>query len=194
MESDRFDTLTAPLASPLSRRTSVGLLSTLGIGRLAVADQADAKKKKKTTLCLNSQTITIASKKKRKTLLKLGATTGACPTCAPQCQGQACGADGCGGSCGTCGAVPCTNGLCSCTGQTDTTDCGSGRQCSGEICATPPTCSAAGAGCAAHAECCSDLCLSSGSYCYGLGDIGSPCVTVGDCILGARCVGFVCQA
>src|SRR5829696_3210296 len=104
MESDRFDALTARLAAPLSRRTSVGLLGVLGIGSVGIADQANAKGKKK-PLCLNGQTIK-ASGKKRKKLLTQGATAGACPRCTPQCQGKACGADGCGGTCGTCGDVP----------------------------------------------------------------------------------------
>lgn len=191
MEADRFDTLTARLAAPFSRRTSVGLLSVLGIGGLAVADQAHAKKKKKKPFCLDGQTITTSSKKKRKKLLKQGATAGACPTCTPQCQGKTCGVDGCGGSCGTCGAVPCVNGLCSCVGQPNATDCGNDRQCSGGACALRPTCDAAGSGCTTGANCCSNACEFDNQCSRSNG--GQPCVTDAGCLSGS-CVGFVCQA
>ena len=67
--------------------------------------------------------------------------------CAPQCQGRACGPDGCGGVCGICiGSLKCNAGACtfcvpSCTGKPCGPD-GCGGQCG--TCATGQTCDTAG--------------------------------------------------
>lgn len=89
MEANRFDELTTRLASPLSRRRSVGLLGLFGLSSLAAASETDAKKKKK-------------HKKKKKP-----------PTCTPSCDRKLCGSDGCGGSCGSCKPCEvCQGGAC----------------------------------------------------------------------------------
>ncbi|MFT4038543.1 MAG: right-handed parallel beta-helix repeat-containing protein [Thermomicrobiales bacterium] len=84
MDAAPFDTLTVGLTRRLSRRRGVGLLGLLGAGALALPDEASAKKKrpKKKPLCLNGQTVK-ASGKKRKKLLKQGATPGACSPAGP---------------------------------------------------------------------------------------------------------------
>jgi hypothetical protein len=55
----------------------------------------------------------------------------ACFACAPQCDGRACGDDGCGGSCGTCAAgVGCVDGAC----RQDCSDCTPGEiACDGTV-------------------------------------------------------------
>jgi hypothetical protein len=119
MDADPFDTLTTWLTAQLSRRRSMGLLGVLGLGGLisdeVAADKKPKKTRKKTTLCRDGQTITTSSKNKRKTLLKHGATAGACvppgpPPCTPTtcaAQDRVCGPldDGCGRTlaCGSCG-------------------------------------------------------------------------------------------
>ncbi|MGM0575274.1 MAG: VWA domain-containing protein [Myxococcota bacterium] len=48
-----------------------------------------------------------------------------CQECEPQCDGLACGDDGCGGTCGSCGAgEACFDGACECAPQCDGKDCG----------------------------------------------------------------------
>lgn len=85
-----------------------------------VGHTTSGKHKKKATLCLNGTTIKV-SRKKKKNLLKRGATPGAC--CQPQCNGTNCGgSDGCGGTCGCTGNTVCYKSTCractvTCTGS-----------------------------------------------------------------------------
>src|SRR3954469_11195200 len=109
------------------------------------------------------------------------------PVCTPACQGKTCGEDGCGGSCGTCGAVPCVTGACSCAGKPDSTDCGGGRTCSGELCAVLPTCQAANSDCETNAQCCSGMCDANFQGCEP-GGLGKPCTSAFDCV-SFHCVG-----
>ncbi|MGB0591738.1 MAG: DUF1566 domain-containing protein [Myxococcota bacterium] len=54
-----------------------------------------------------------------------GCENGACLDCVPECDGKACGDDGCGGNCGTCsGSENCDDGACvaSCEGEQVITD------------------------------------------------------------------------
>ena len=113
------------------------------------------------------------------------------PSCTPQCAGKQCGDDGCGGSCGICGAVACNGAICNCSARVDGTDCGGGRRCSGGVCATPPGCSNGGS-CVAPEHCCSASCHPTFALCLG-GAAGRPCNFDNDCTSG-NCVGFVCQA
>ena len=120
MDTERFDSWVRALTGVRSRRgTLVGLLGG-GLGLIGLTE-AEAKKHKK-------------HKKKK------GGGAPPPPACTPVCAGKACGDDGCGGSCGSCGGTACVSGACSCTGQPDLTGCGGGRQCSGGVCATPPPC------------------------------------------------------
>lgn len=84
MEHTRFDMLARGLAHGLSRRAAIAAIVAATGSRLAMGNEAEAKKskkkkkkKKKDTLCLNGQTVQ-ANKTKKKKLLKNGATAGAC--------------------------------------------------------------------------------------------------------------------
>jgi hypothetical protein len=80
----------------------------------------------------------------------------------------------------------------SCAVQPDFTPCGSGQQCSGGVCATPPNCGVAPDGCASALDCCGNVCDPLGRTCP-LSDPGNPCRDARSCSGGAPCVGFVCQ-
>ncbi len=127
MDASRFNGLARAWSASRTRRGAAALLGTAFLFPLAGVLPADAKKKK-ITLCLDGQTIK-ASKKKKKKLLKQGATPGACPpVCIPACAEPACGGDdGCGGICGCAANALCHEGTCrpctvTCTGSG--ADCG----------------------------------------------------------------------
>jgi hypothetical protein len=115
MDHMRFDHLARTFARTSTRRRFSGTLAALGLGslvslRVLGADEAEAKKKgKKVTVCHNGQTIKVR-KRALKKHLRHGDTRGECPIvdpqCVPDCVGplgpKACGADGCGGTCGDC--------------------------------------------------------------------------------------------
>src|SRR5215211_2559925 len=117
MDASRFDAQVRRLAAAHTRRgTLAGMAGFLAIPAVARVPVAAKKKAKKTTLCLDGQTIQ-ASKEKKKKLLKQGATVGACPIsptgCTPTCSPTTCGGgDGCGGTCGCPVGSICHNGLC----------------------------------------------------------------------------------
>jgi len=139
MDPSYFDRIVRSWATPGSRRPVLGLLAG-GAASLAglAGTSGKRKKKKKVTLCLNGQTLTVP-KKQQGSYLSQGATAGKCPaTCVPQCSGKTCGADGCGGSCGSCkGDKTCQGGTCACPpGDIDV--------CGGDICVPP------------DAQCCTD--------------------------------------
>lgn len=129
MNPRAIDTLTRLLGHAPSRRVMLpvlgGLLTTPLLGFVPAAARKK-KKGKKSTLCLDGQTVQ-ASKKKKKKLLKSGATAGACPApppgCTPTCAGNVCGGDdGCGGMCGCAAGSICHEGVChacdvTCTGD-----------------------------------------------------------------------------
>ena len=83
MDSQGFDRITRRWASSTPRRTLLSALVAGAIG-LASSPQATAKKqkKKKVTLCLNGQTVSVKKSQKGK-LLKQGATPGACTASPP---------------------------------------------------------------------------------------------------------------
>ncbi|MBL8126562.1 MAG: hypothetical protein JNM64_02920 [Chloroflexia bacterium] len=113
MDASRFDHLVRTWAEAGSRRPLLGVLAG-GIAGLAGLTEAAGKRKKKITLCLNGQTITVP-KKKKNSYLGQGATAGKCPPCVRRCGGKTCGPDGCGGSCGSCkGDKTCQGGTCAC--------------------------------------------------------------------------------
>ncbi|MDQ2654723.1 MAG: DUF1554 domain-containing protein [Chloroflexota bacterium] len=123
MDNLRFDTFTQHVSARLSRRTGLGMLAGVSLPLHGLREATDAKKKKKVTLCVDSQTVK-APKKKAKKLLKQGATKGACAEGCPGGQkacgsgcipvGDCCVADDCTGTdrCenGTCVALTCGNG------------------------------------------------------------------------------------
>ncbi|MGK0361790.1 MAG: hypothetical protein ACI9U2_004108 [Bradymonadia bacterium] len=106
-----------------------------------------------------------------------------CAGCAPQCDGRACGDDGCGGSCGACGDAACVDGLCAvecmptCDGRLCGTD-GCGGNCG--VCNDNQACDAAGQ-CVAPPEACGDAQCGDGEDC-------STCAQdCGDCCGDGRC-------
>lgn len=125
MSEALVERLSRGLAQGLNRRTVAGLAGLGMAAGLPIAPGAKAKKKKKSQLCFQGQTV-LASKKKRKKLLKKGAAMGACAACTPTCLGKACSAsDGCGGTCARCDTRSfCDGGTCApCSGN-----------CRGEVC------------------------------------------------------------
>ncbi len=66
-----------------------------------------------------------------------GCLEGACLPCEPACDGRTCGADGCGGSCGSCPVdSTCLNGQCECNPGPAAACCGS-AVCELDACGTP---------------------------------------------------------
>ena len=125
LDASQFDGLARTLATLRNRRRAAMLLGGMAATPLLRAMPSEGKgKKKKFTLCLNGETIE-ASSKKKKSLLKRGATSGACPTspppggCTPQCGSTCGGNDGCGGACRCAANAYCKNGVC----QTCTVPC-----------------------------------------------------------------------
>jgi hypothetical protein len=115
------------------------------------------------------------------------------------CAGRECGSDGCGGSCGNCGADQvCSGGscVCECGGRTcgvnacgrDCGTCGAGTFCRGGTCA----CDALGAACVVGAgECCDgNACDATRSTCCR--PVQSTCGSAGECCSGRACVGGFC--
>jgi hypothetical protein len=114
LDAAQFDTLARSVVGRQGRRRFALLLGGLAIAPLLGNEVEAGKKKKpkKKPVCLNGQT-SYAAGKKRKKLLKQGATPGACSDgCTPQCNGTSCGADGCGGTCGCTGNTVCDQGTC----------------------------------------------------------------------------------
>jgi hypothetical protein len=173
MDAERFERVLRVLTTSTSRRqTSVGVVGlVLGgvIGRSLPAVTAKGKKGK--------------GKRGKKAKKR---------QCVPNCAGKLCGDDGCGNSCGSCGALTCSGGTCGCLGVPDFTDCGGEKQCSGGVCAAPPTCRT-GCGCSSPPGCCSGTCVDF-SDCCAPSSGGGSCRTAADCASGfSSCVGFVCQ-
>jgi hypothetical protein len=103
--------------------------------------------------------------------------------CAPSCGNNVCGGDGCGGSCGTCGAgTTCSAGQCVCQPSCSGKSCGPDG-CGGS-CGTcfSGTCSAGGQ-CVCQSTCTGKTCGSDGC--------GGSC---GSCSLGTSCNGSQCIA
>ncbi len=120
MSDGLVERLSRGLAQGLNRRAVAAWVG-LGVAVLPMPPEASAKKKK-SQLCFQGQTV-LATKKKRKKLLKQGATLGACPPappCTPTCLGKACSTgDGCGGTCARCDTRSfCDEGTCApCAGN-----------------------------------------------------------------------------
>lgn len=115
MNSAQFDTFLRSLIHTQSRRgvlaSAIGLLAS-ACTEPTTSGAKNKKKHKKATLCLEGQTIK-ASKRKKKKLLKQGATSGACAGCTPSCTSKSCGSDdGCGGTCGCAANALCQAGVC----------------------------------------------------------------------------------
>jgi hypothetical protein len=93
-----------------------------------------------------------------------------------------------------CGTVPCVAHTCDCAGRTDGTDCGGGKQCSGGVCAKPPTCVDFLDACVDDVDCCGLTCVPfQGSKFCACSPGGRLCHISGDCCGGFSCVGFFCE-
>ena len=75
MDPDRFDRITRTWTTVGSRRPLLGLAAGALAGVIGLVESDAKKKKKKVTLCLNGQTITVP-KKKQGSYVRQGATSG----------------------------------------------------------------------------------------------------------------------
>ena len=168
MDDHRFDALARSFSSPGTRR---GVIGGLLIGSLSLLGLAEAGEK---------------AKRKKKHKKKTRQQTPSAPppvTCTPNCNDRTCGADGCGGSCGTCsGGKLCQGGLCACP---------SGQQDSGGVCGTDQVCYGFDQPCVLGSECCGGTC--SPAAC-AKGSVGRPCHVTNDCAAPLSCRSFVCTA
>ena len=80
MDTNQFDAMARRCAANAPRRTVLGLIAATALG-LASAEKSAAKKKK-VTICLNGQTLSV-KKSKRGAFFKQGATAGACAASPP---------------------------------------------------------------------------------------------------------------
>lgn len=111
MEPSKLDLLSRAVLTRLKRRTVVSAAAATFLTNLGNSTGTGAKRKKKSVLCLDGQTVTASGKKKKK-LIKSGATLGSCPAvCTPRCSGCG-GSDGCGGTCGCGENAICDGGSC----------------------------------------------------------------------------------
>jgi hypothetical protein len=124
---------------------------------------------------------------------------GSC-VCLPNCDGKACGNDGCGGACGDCaGSETCDHGTCRCQPQCDGKTCGPdgcGGMCGS--CGTNELCD--GGSCLCRPDCGTKVCggVGCGGSCGSCTDQGAAtCGTTGAC-RGGDCEryasGTECQA
>ena len=147
-----------------------------------------------------------------------GASPRVCPGCVASCDGRECGDDGCGGSCGACGAgESCAAGVCepcasSCAGKECGGDgcggscgtCGAGQSCASGVCeGCAPSCAGKECGddgcggscgaCGAGESCTGGACTGCAPSCEGraCGDDGCG-GTCGACEAGESCDGGAC--
>jgi hypothetical protein len=107
MDLQRFDSITRTIGDTSTRRRFTGVLAAFGLASVASlglfdAEEADAKKRRRRN-----------KKRRRKNRGQGEGGPVDPPTCTPNCAGKECGADGCGGTCGTCGQFQfCNAGTC----------------------------------------------------------------------------------
>jgi hypothetical protein len=196
MDHNRFEGLARALGAAVSRRS---LGRGLAGGGLAVLGpiRADAKKKRR---------------KKKKTTQTTSPPPPASQqaSCTPNCAERTCGSDGCGGSCGTCGANQvCQGGTCclpesrsaTCAGRcgTWTNTCGQPVVCStcpaGQQCLSNGSCAIV---CDDNADCtggngCSNPSVEGARHCITQTLLPLvPCPSTADCPPGSHCqdIGF----
>lgn len=162
MDSGRFDTLVRSFTRLPSRRDILhGFIGAgAGLGGLRL-ETAGARRK---------------HHKKRKNPKPQGPPSPPAPTCTPRCGRKRCGDDGCGGSCGGCGAGQfCRTGTC-CTPRSTkdicTFDCGINAPCPGR-CDTLNNVGTCG-----QTVACS---CPAGQTCLSNGSCGQVCASVNDC-------------
>lgn len=191
MDGYRFDALIRRLATTSTRRGALALVGVLLASPMS-GQRSGYARKKKVSLCFNGQTIK-ASKKKKKKLLKQGATLGACLPC-QDCQNGSCVPKPNGVSCGD-GCRECQDGQCvnkpndtRCV-ETDIT-----RRCRDGVCKIMPRCDSFTKACTEWG-CCfqdpGDLCPLNNA-CEEKAVNGHRCRFDADCASNS-CVGYICD-
>jgi hypothetical protein len=191
MDAKRFDNLVRSLPFFSSRRSVfVGLTSGLfaSLPLLPGSEEVAGKKKRKKRK---------HKKKKKRTSCApncAGKSCGAdgCGGSSPDCTDKTCGDDGCGGSCGACGSCQeCHGG--SCGPAPDDTPCADGGLCLNGTCNPFPNCLPSGNSCGGNpAFCCSGICDVGGTELCGPSGIDDPCLDDSHCSSN-DCVGYRCR-
>lgn len=192
MDPFRFDRLARHVGMGAGRRTLVrGLLALAGLAALgptgaeagSPGKRGDRKRRKG-----DPSADVAATRKRRKRKKKT-------PRCEPNCDRRACGADGCGGSCGACQApttcdtrgrcvgcenapqcatiacrdAACAAGICTYAAAVDGGTCGGGRNCCGGDCVDLRTdrdhCGGCGRACGAGEACFGGRCFPACDVC-----------------------------
>jgi hypothetical protein len=173
MDARRFDVLSRALATTPSRRGALRLLAGASFGRLVAPGADDVAAHNALKKCKK-----LKDKAKRKKCLKKARSHNAAhrtpppgatspprgstpPPCVPQCDGKACGPDGCGSVCGICAVAICQTATCTAGGE----------------CAISPL--PDGAGCGGPCQEC------RGGTCSGIKADGVSCGTCRICVGGA---------
>jgi hypothetical protein len=215
VDQSQFDTMTRTLTRVPSRRDVLRGIASAGCGLAALwlpgstqaskkHKSADAKKKgKKRKQKRQNQTqeppVAVDNPSSQ------SPTPPPPPGCTPNCGDRACGGDGCGGSCGTCGGNQvCQGGTCcnpeprgaTCAGRcgTWTNNCGQPVTCAtcpaGQQCIGNGSCAIV---CAASGDCpggsgCSNPSVEGARHCIA-GPLTPPvtCATTADCPPGSHC-------
>jgi hypothetical protein len=144
MDARNFDSLTRRLSGHHTRRALTSLLGALAVGGLPAIlghDDVEARRKRK--------------KKRNKST-----TPPSPPGCTPNCTGKICGANGCGGLCGSCGG---------------------GQQCCNGGCIPAADCCG---GCGVGLTCCAGTCVNLATDSDNCGLCGTTCPS-GGCVNGA---------
>src|SRR5215203_4853281 len=192
MDSARFDILARSLTTAGSRRRALVLVLSGALAPRLAREGANAH-----NALLKCKRLTGKHKKKCVTKAKKHNAThtpsGTPSGCTPNCTGRVCGDDGCGGSCGTCGNVPCQD-VCqggACLSANDS-PCIFGGRCLNGTCNPNPMCGGGGVSICSPANpgaCCSKVC--NDEICAP-GFPGDECTVRTDCN-GVGCIGFRCQ-
>jgi hypothetical protein len=209
MNQTSFDAITRTLTRTPRRDVLRGLIGAslgLGLGALRLPSSIDAKK--------NSHK-KHAKKRKQKKQDQNQNPPGDTPSpppagCTPACGNRTCGDDGCGGSCGTCGADHrCQDGTCLCTPESPASTCAGRCGTWTSNCGQPITCPTCPPGhhCLSNGSCA--IACTDDTFCPAVcGDFpscGNPntegakhcitdyvspltaCTTTADCPLGSHC-------
>jgi hypothetical protein len=204
MDGHTFDDLLRSLVQ--SRRAFLAGTAAFAVGWLGVSDAAarNSRKTKKRKRRRKEE-----QKKKTTQQQTPEPTPQPTPVCTPSCGDRTCGDDGCGGSCGACGAnQACQGGSCVCVPEapaitcggrcgTRTNTCGQAVACpcpSGQTCLSNGSCATV---CAANADCagacgglagCSNPSIEGVRHCVA-GPVlpTAVCTTTADCPHGSHC-------
>ncbi|MFT4038682.1 MAG: DUF1554 domain-containing protein [Thermomicrobiales bacterium] len=124
-----------------SRRAGLGAAATAALAALAAPEEGAAKKRKARAYCLQGQTVTAKTQKRKKQLARQGATSGACPPPPPATcpTGQKACDGACIASSACCSDADCTSPQTCRAGVCATPACGAGGNCTVFISASSTT-------------------------------------------------------